>query len=46
MDRSIDGVIARLRKKIEPRLNAPRLIRTVWGVGYVFAGDVRPLPRD
>lgn len=45
-DRSIDGVIARLRKKIEPQLDVPRLIRTVWGVGYVFVGDVQPLPRD
>ena len=40
-ERAIDGHIARLRKKIEPDLTAPRLIKTVWRVGYVFTGDVR-----
>jgi two-component system, OmpR family, response regulator len=42
-DRTIDGHIARLRKKIEPVLAAPRLIKTVWRVGYVFAGDTRKI---
>ena len=41
MDRTIDGHIARLRKKIEPDSNDPRLIKSVRGVGYVFTGDVR-----
>ncbi len=40
-DRSIDSLIVRLRKKIEPEPDAPRLIKTVRGVGYVFAVDVR-----
>ncbi len=36
-DRSIDVLIGRLRRKIEPDPKAPRLIRTVPGVGYKFA---------
>lgn len=35
-DRSIDVRITRLRKKIEPDPNNPRLIKTIRGVGYVF----------
>lgn len=41
-DRTIDGHVARLRKKIEPRGDAPVLIRSVRGVGYVFTADVKP----
>lgn len=41
MDRSIDSLVARLRKKIEADSDNPRLIKTVRGVGYVFAGEVR-----
>lgn len=37
-DRSIDAQIARLRKKIESDPAEPRLIKSVRGVGYVFAG--------
>ncbi len=40
-DRSIDALVGRLRRKIEPDVNNPRLIKTVRGIGYVFAGDVR-----
>jgi two-component system, OmpR family, response regulator len=40
LDRSIDNLIARLRRKIEADANHPRLIKTVRGVGYVFAADV------
>jgi DNA-binding response OmpR family regulator len=40
-ERAIDGHIARLRKKIEPDIATPRLIKTVWRVGYVFTGEVR-----
>ena len=40
-DRSIDSVIVRLRKKIEREPETPRLIKTVRGVGYVLAVDVR-----
>ena len=36
-DRSIDVLVGRLRRKIEPDPKAPRLIRTVPGVGYKFA---------
>ncbi|WP_353476429.1 response regulator transcription factor (plasmid) [Salipiger sp. H15] len=41
-DRTIDGHVARLRRKIETSEPEPaRLIRSVRGVGYVFTGDVR-----
>lgn len=40
-DRSIDTLVARLRKKIEVEPEHPRFIKTVRGVGYVFAADVR-----
>jgi DNA-binding response OmpR family regulator len=40
-DRSVDTAVARLRKKVEPDADRPRYIKTVRGVGYVFAGDVR-----
>ncbi len=39
-DRSIDTLVARLRKKIEADPDRPALIRTVRGVGYVFTADV------
>jgi DNA-binding response OmpR family regulator/class 3 adenylate cyclase/predicted ATPase len=39
-DRSIDMLVARLRRKIEPNPKAPRFIVSVAGVGYKFA--VRP----
>jgi len=41
LDRSIDTLVARLRKKVEDIPDAPSLIKTVRGVGYVFAADVR-----
>ncbi|TCR75637.1 response regulator [Rhizobium sp. BK376] len=37
-DRSIDAQIARLRKKIERDPKKPELVKSVRGVGYVFAG--------
>ncbi|HEX4891725.1 MAG TPA: response regulator [Hyphomicrobiaceae bacterium] len=40
-DRSIDALVVRLRRKIEVNPESPRLIKTVRGVGYVFAADVR-----
>jgi DNA-binding response OmpR family regulator len=40
MDRSIDTLVGRLRKKIEADSENPALIKTVRGVGYVFAVDV------
>jgi DNA-binding response OmpR family regulator len=41
-DRSIDVRVTRLRHKIEDDPSDPKLIRTVWGVGYQFTpkGDV------
>ena len=36
-DRSIDVHVLRLRRKLEAGLNAPRIIQTERGVGYVFA---------
>jgi DNA-binding response OmpR family regulator len=43
MDRSIDALVARLRKKIEPGNEHPQLVKTVRGVGYVFAGQVKKI---
>jgi two-component system, OmpR family, response regulator len=42
LDRSIDALVSRLRRKIELDPEEPRLIKTVRGVGYIFACDVRP----
>ncbi len=39
-DRTIDNQVARLRKKIERVSSDPQLIKTVRGVGYIFACDV------
>ncbi len=41
LDRSIDNLIARLRKKIETDPDHPRLIKTVRGAGYTFATEVK-----
>jgi len=41
-DRSIDMLVSRLRRKIEADHETPRLILTVPGLGYRFAG--KPLP--
>jgi two-component system, OmpR family, response regulator len=40
-DRSIDALVSRLRRKIEIDPDNPRLLKTVRGVGYIFACDVR-----
>ena len=40
LDRMLDGHVARLRKKIEPPGEAPWLIKSVRGVGYIYTGDV------
>ena len=39
-DRSVDMLVSRLRRKIEPDPKAPRFILSVPGIGYKF--DVRP----
>ena len=38
LDRTIDVLVGRLRRKIEKDPTSPRRIITVHGVGYVFAG--------
>ena len=38
-DRSIDVRVTRLRGKVEAHPAAPRLIRTIWGKGYMFCPD-------
>jgi two-component system OmpR family response regulator len=39
-DRSIDTQVSRLRKKLEVDPVEPRIIKTVWGGGYMFAPSV------
>jgi two-component system phosphate regulon response regulator OmpR len=41
-DRSLDVQISRLRKMIESDPASPKVIQTVWGVGYVFVPDGQP----
>jgi len=41
LDRTIDNQVARLRKKIERNPTAPKLIKTVRGIGYMLASDVK-----
>jgi DNA-binding response OmpR family regulator len=41
VDRSIDNLVVRLRRKVEADPESPRLIKTVRGVGYTFAADVQ-----
>lgn len=38
-ERSIDNMIARLRRKMEADPKNPRIIKTVWGGGYRFVTD-------
>ena len=35
--RSVDTLVKRLRRRIEPDPAHPRCLLTVWGVGYKFA---------
>lgn len=39
-DRAVDMGIGRLRRKIEPNPEAPALIKSVRGAGYLFASEV------
>lgn len=43
-DRAIDTQIGRIRKKIHDDPRNPTLLRTIRGVGYLFAGDVKNTP--
>jgi two-component system OmpR family response regulator len=40
LDRSIDTQVSRLRKKLELDPSDPKLIKTVWGGGYMFTPAV------
>ena len=42
-ERSIDNHISRLRRKIEADPRDPKLVKTVWGGGYMLAAEVRRL---
>lgn len=39
-DRSVDNQVSRLRKKFEPDPRRPKIIKTVWGGGYMLVADV------
>jgi len=41
LDRSIDNLVARLRRKIELDPEEPSLVKTVRGLGYLFTGRVQ-----
>ena len=41
LDRSMDVMVSRLRRKIEPGETSPPMIRTVRGAGYMFIPAVR-----
>ncbi len=42
-DRSIDVLVAKLRRKLEKDPKYPRIIKTVRGMGYMFAAEVEIL---
>jgi DNA-binding response OmpR family regulator len=39
VDRSIDGRIVKLRRKLNDDAASPARIKTVWGKGYLLAPD-------
>lgn len=41
LDRSIDTQVSRLRKKLERDAADPKIIKTVWGGGYMFTPAVK-----
>jgi DNA-binding response OmpR family regulator len=41
LDRGVDVRISRLRRKLELDPQNPKMIRTVYGAGYLFAAEVR-----
>ena len=43
-DRTIDNQVSRLRRKIEADPKNPVLVKTIWGGGYMFAGEVEAVP--
>lgn len=40
MDRAIDNLVSRLRRKLDDDARGPALIRTIWGGGYSLNADV------
>jgi DNA-binding response OmpR family regulator len=42
LDRAIDVLVGRLRRKVERNSKAPQLIKTVRGAGYIFTSEVVP----
>lgn len=40
-DRSLDGIVVKLRRKLEPDPDNPTVIKTVRGKGYIFTGFTR-----
>lgn len=40
LDRTVDVVVGRLRQKLKDDPKHPAFIKTVWGVGYLFIGEV------
>jgi two-component system OmpR family response regulator len=40
LDRSIDTQVSRLRKKLELDPGTPKIVKTVWGGGYMFTAAV------
>ena len=45
IDRSIDGRISKLRKKLNDNAHSPTRIKTVWGKGYLLVPDAWGEPR-
>jgi DNA-binding response OmpR family regulator len=45
-DRSVDVLISRLRRKIEPDPKTPRIIVTMPGEGYKFTAKCEPIERE
>jgi DNA-binding response OmpR family regulator len=39
VDRSVDMLISRLRKKLDDDSRSPRFIKTIWRTGYQFVGS-------
>ncbi len=42
-DRTIDVQVGRLRRKLEPDPDKPRILKSVRGVGYLFAPPVEEI---
>ena len=37
-DRSLDSIVVKLRRKLEPNPDHPMVIKTIRGKGYLFTG--------